>query len=195
MCAYQNVAEQDATANVESDTKKKGARMGNIKVSVQKPSDVGFERKPVRTRMEIAASNIPVLNVRRYPGAGVAAAHVTSMMIQKEMLKTELDPVAIPPGHKFINTPKVESTTKKERVKFMDTTDKNRKQLSGLLSFFIPGAGQLLNAIRKESSQDGIKALAFFFGTMIGFALLVLPGIVIWIWAIIDAYKNALPNE
>ncbi len=55
--------------------------------------------------------------------------------------------------------------------------------LPALLSFFIPGLGQLVKG------QVG-KGVIIFIGTAIGLALLVIPGIIIWIWQIIDAYNN-----
>ena len=56
--------------------------------------------------------------------------------------------------------------------------------LAAVLSFFVPGLGQIYNG------QIG-TGLLFFFGTAIGFLFLVVPGIVLWIYGIYHAYKNA----
>jgi TM2 domain-containing membrane protein YozV len=55
--------------------------------------------------------------------------------------------------------------------------------LPALLSFFIPGLGQLIKG------QVG-KGILFFFGTILGLAFFVIPGVIIWIWQIADAYNN-----
>jgi len=60
---------------------------------------------------------------------------------------------------------------------------KQKHGVPALFSFFIPGLGQLVKG------QIG-KGILFFFGTLIGLALLVLPGLIIWIWNIADAYNN-----
>lgn len=52
-----------------------------------------------------------------------------------------------------------------------------------ILSFFIPGLGQLVKG------QVG-KGILFFFGVIIGLIFLAIPGIIIWIWQIVDAYNN-----
>ncbi len=52
-----------------------------------------------------------------------------------------------------------------------------------LLSFFIPGLGQIV----KGQVGKGILILIGFF---IGLAALVLPGVIIWLWQIVDAYNN-----
>ena len=54
--------------------------------------------------------------------------------------------------------------------------------LPALLSFFIPGLGQIVKG-------QVLKGIAFFFGTLIGFTLII-PGIIIWIWNISDAYNG-----
>ena len=54
--------------------------------------------------------------------------------------------------------------------------------IPALLSFFIPGLGQLVKG------QVG-KAVGFFFGTFLGM-ILVIPGLIVWVWGIVDAYNN-----
>ncbi len=55
--------------------------------------------------------------------------------------------------------------------------------LPALLSFFIPGLGQIVKG------QVG-KGILIFIGTIVGFMILIIPGIIIWLWQIIDAYNN-----
>jgi TM2 domain-containing membrane protein YozV len=60
---------------------------------------------------------------------------------------------------------------------------KQKHGLPALLSFFIPGLGQLIKG-------QVIKGIFVFIAVMIGIALLVIPGIIIWIWQIGDAYND-----
>lgn len=55
--------------------------------------------------------------------------------------------------------------------------------IPAILSFFIPGLGQLVKG------QVG-KGILVFIGFFIGLAMLVIPGVIIWIWQIIDAYND-----
>jgi TM2 domain-containing membrane protein YozV len=52
-----------------------------------------------------------------------------------------------------------------------------------LLSFFIPGLGQIVKG------QIG-KGILTFIEISLGLIMLVIPGIIIWIWQIMDAYNN-----
>jgi TM2 domain-containing membrane protein YozV len=52
-----------------------------------------------------------------------------------------------------------------------------------LLSFFIPGLGQIVKG------QVG-KGILAFFGVGLGLFMLVIPGVIIWIWQIVDAYND-----
>ena len=52
-----------------------------------------------------------------------------------------------------------------------------------LLSFFIPGLGQIVKG------QVG-KGIFAFIGVGIGIVMLVIPGVIIWIWQIVDAYND-----
>lgn len=55
--------------------------------------------------------------------------------------------------------------------------------LPALLSLFIPGLGQMVKG------QVG-RGILIFFGVGIGLLMLILPGIIIYIWQIIDAYNK-----
>jgi TM2 domain-containing membrane protein YozV len=63
------------------------------------------------------------------------------------------------------------------------TMSKQKHGVPALLSFFIPGLGQIVKG------QAG-KGILIFFGVGIGFVLLFIPGIIVWIWQIADAYNN-----
>lgn len=55
--------------------------------------------------------------------------------------------------------------------------------IPALLSFFIPGLGQIIKG-------QVIKGILFFIFTVLGFVMLVIPGIIVWFWQIADAYNN-----
>lgn len=55
--------------------------------------------------------------------------------------------------------------------------------LPALLSFIIPGLGQLVKG------HVG-KGILIFFGFLIGLIILVLPGVIVWIYGIYDAYNS-----
>ena len=55
--------------------------------------------------------------------------------------------------------------------------------LPALLSFFVPGLGQIIKG-------QVLKGIFCFFGVMFGLFFLVIPGIIIWIWQISDAYSS-----
>ena len=61
---------------------------------------------------------------------------------------------------------------------------KKDKILAGILSWLIPGLGQVY------CGQTG-RGIAFFIAAVVGYFLLIIPGIVITIFAIIDAVNIA----
>jgi TM2 domain-containing membrane protein YozV len=63
--------------------------------------------------------------------------------------------------------------------------DNNNPIIAAVLSFFIPGLGQYL--INKKAK----KGVAFFFGTLIGYIFLIIPGVIVWLFNIYDAYMEA----
>lgn len=61
---------------------------------------------------------------------------------------------------------------------------KKDRTLARILSFFLPGIGQ----VYADRLQRGILTLVAF---IIGSCIFFIPGLLIWIWAIIDAGKCA----
>lgn len=55
--------------------------------------------------------------------------------------------------------------------------------IPALLSFFVPGLGQLVKG-------QVIKGVLIFIGFFAGLFAFIIPGIIVWIWQIIDAYNN-----
>lgn len=55
--------------------------------------------------------------------------------------------------------------------------------VAAILSFFVPGLGQIVKG-------QILKGIGFFLGTFIGMAFFVIPGLVIWVWGIYDAYNG-----
>ena len=56
--------------------------------------------------------------------------------------------------------------------------------LAAIASFLFPGLGQVYNG-------GFARGLCFFFGTLIGYLIFIIPGLIIWIYGIYDAYKTA----
>jgi len=60
--------------------------------------------------------------------------------------------------------------------------NKKDKTLAGILSFFLPGLGQIY-------AGKTWRGIFFFIAVVIGYMLFVIPGIIIWIVSIWDAVK------
>lgn len=65
-------------------------------------------------------------------------------------------------------------------------TSENQKNagLAAIASFLWSGMGQVYNG-------NLLKGFAFLIGVLIGSMIMVIPGIIIWIFGIYDAYKTA----
>lgn len=77
-----------------------------------------------------------------------------------------------------------------EKVRAEIRSELNQKERSNqkngipaILSLFIPGLGQLVKG------KIG-RGILIFFATIIGYAFFVIPGLIIHIWQIVDAYNN-----
>jgi TM2 domain-containing membrane protein YozV len=53
-----------------------------------------------------------------------------------------------------------------------------------ILSFFFPGLGSVYNG-------DTLKGVAIYIGVLIGIFLFILPGIIVWVYGMYDAYTTA----
>ena len=56
--------------------------------------------------------------------------------------------------------------------------------LALIFSFFIPGLGQVYNG-------DLWKGIAYLVTVPLGLLFLIIPGVVVWIWGMYDAYTEA----
>lgn len=61
---------------------------------------------------------------------------------------------------------------------------KKNTALAAIASFFFPGLGQVYNGAF-------VRGLSIFFGTLVGYLIFMIPGLIIWIFGIYDAYKKA----
>jgi TM2 domain-containing membrane protein YozV len=66
---------------------------------------------------------------------------------------------------------------------FLEPTHKD-PAVAAILSFFVPGLGQVYNG-------DMGRGLLFFFGCAIGYLLLIIPGVLVFVFCIYDAYDTA----
>ena len=64
------------------------------------------------------------------------------------------------------------------------TKDKN-PLVAAVLSFLVPGWGQVYNG------QGYLKGLLYMIAEIVGFTVLFVPGLIIWIYGIYRAYKVA----
>jgi TM2 domain-containing membrane protein YozV len=71
---------------------------------------------------------------------------------------------------------------KKEMVQ--EIQEEKSPFLAALCSFFIPGLGQVYDG-------ETAKGVAVFFGTLIGVFIYVIPGLIVWIFGMYDAYSTA----
>lgn len=56
--------------------------------------------------------------------------------------------------------------------------------ISVLLSFVFPGLGSIYNG-------DTIKGIGIYIGAIIGMFLFVIPGVIVWVYGMYDAYTTA----
>ena len=83
-------------------------------------------------------------------------------------------------GTQINSTPLPVDSKKPEEVH----SEEKSPWVATLCSFFIPGLGQVYNG-------DTEKGIAVFFGTLIGFFLLFVPGLLVWLFGLYDAYTTA----
>jgi TM2 domain-containing membrane protein YozV len=62
-------------------------------------------------------------------------------------------------------------------------TEKNAG-VAAILSFFFPGSGQVYNG------ETG-KGIGILIGTIIGYFIFVIPGVIVWLYGLYDAYTTA----
>jgi TM2 domain-containing membrane protein YozV len=70
------------------------------------------------------------------------------------------------------------------RIRLPEPEKKKDPVLSAVLSFIFAGSGQVYNG------ELG-KGILFLVGTIIGFFIFFIPGVIIWIYGIYDAYTTA----
>lgn len=56
--------------------------------------------------------------------------------------------------------------------------------LATVCSFFIPGLGQVYNG-------ETAKGVGIFAGTLVGLFLVIIPGLIVWVFGLYDAYTTA----
>jgi TM2 domain-containing membrane protein YozV len=85
-------------------------------------------------------------------------------------------------GAKIANPNLDEQIDQQESIS--NAKEEKNPYLALLCSFFIPGLGQVYNG-------STAKGIGFFFGTVIGAFFLIIPGLIIWIIGMFDAYSEA----
>jgi TM2 domain-containing membrane protein YozV len=71
---------------------------------------------------------------------------------------------------------------KKESIQ--DIQEEKSSFLAALCSFFIPGLGQVYDG-------ETARGVGIFFGTLIGAFIFIIPGVIVWLFGIHDAYTIA----
>jgi TM2 domain-containing membrane protein YozV len=82
--------------------------------------------------------------------------------------------------------PVAEATSSSEQpaVPVKGSNPEKNPIISLILSFFISGLGQVYNG-------ETLKGVALFFGTIIGYMIFVIPGVIVWVYGMYDAYTTA----
>jgi len=65
----------------------------------------------------------------------------------------------------------------------MVKNNETKHGIPAIMSMFVPGMGQFVKG-------HNVKAGIAFFGTIIGLMALVLPGLIVWLWNVRDAYNS-----
>jgi TM2 domain-containing membrane protein YozV len=73
---------------------------------------------------------------------------------------------------------------KQDSVRIVRGPEEKNPFLAIVCSFFIPGLGQVYNG-------ETAKGVGIFAGTLIGLFLLIIPGLIVWIFGWYDAYMTA----
>ena len=71
-----------------------------------------------------------------------------------------------------------------DSVRIVRGPEEKNSFLAAVCSFFIPGLGQVYNG-------ETAKGVGIFTGTLIGLFLLIIPGLIVWIFGWYDAYTTA----
>lgn len=99
-----------------------------------------------------------------------------------EPIKPEPVPVAVKPAAPAPAEPKVAPATVRVAS---PRPEKKSPVAAAIASFFIPGLGQLYNGEKLS------RALIFLGGFLIGTILLFIPGLIVWLYGIYNAYTTA----
>ena len=70
-------------------------------------------------------------------------------------------------------------------IKLVNGGHSKNPVIAAILSFFIPGMGQVYNG------QGFVKGLMYMIATLIGYMVLIIPGMIIWLYGIYNAYSGA----
>jgi TM2 domain-containing membrane protein YozV len=73
---------------------------------------------------------------------------------------------------------------KQESVKIVHVPEEKNPFLAAICSFFIPGLGQVYNG-------ETALGVAVFLGTVIGAFIFLIPGLIVWIFGMYNAYTIA----
>jgi len=76
------------------------------------------------------------------------------------------------------------STVVVKKESLQEIQEEKSSFIAILCSFFIPGLGQVYNG-------ETEKGFLVFFGTLIGVFIFIIPGLIVWIYGLYDAYTTA----
>jgi TM2 domain-containing membrane protein YozV len=90
---------------------------------------------------------------------------------------------------KFCNDCGAKQNTKniaeeQESVQIVRAPEEKNPILATICSFFIPGLGQVYNG-------ETAKGVGIFAGALIGLFLLIIPGLIVWVFGLYDAFTTA----
>ena len=73
---------------------------------------------------------------------------------------------------------------KQDSIQIVRVPEEKNPVLATICSFFIPGLGQVYNG-------ETAKGVGIFAGTLIGLFIFIIPGLIVWVFGLYDAYTTA----
>lgn len=87
-------------------------------------------------------------------------------------------------GAKLMASPTITVAPPQPAASALPENEKKSTAIAAICSLVIPGLGQVYDGKTE-------RGFAIFFGTVIGFFIFIIPGLIVWAFGIYDAYSPA----